>query len=144
MSEDENKAIVRRFIEEVYNNGNFSALGELVSENWTLHTAAGATVIGLEEEQKYVARGRSPFPDYRITIEDMVAEGDKVAVRATRRGTQKEPLRNVPPTDKSVSVARYTIYRLEGGKLVEGWTIDDRYGQFQQLGILPSTDKLGK
>jgi len=144
MSVEENKAVVRRFIEEVYNNCDFSNLEELISEDWVLHTAAGAEIKGIEAEKQYVLQGRSPFSDYHIRIEDMVAEGNKIAVRATRLGKQSEQFRNISPTGKSVNVQRYTIYRLENSKLVEGWTLDDRLGQFQQLGAIPPIEEIGK
>jgi len=144
MSIEKNKEVVRRFIEEVYNNCDFSHLEDFISEDWILHTAAGAEIRGIEAEKKYVVQGRSPFSEYHVAIEDMVAEGDKVAVRATRLGKQTEQFRNISPTGKIVNVARYTIYRLENGKLVEGWTLDDRLGQFQQLGVIPPVEELGK
>jgi predicted ester cyclase len=73
-----------------------------------------------------------------VTIEDMIAEGDKVVVRMTMRGTQQGALGGIPPTGKQVAVSTIDIVRIEGGQIAEEWGIDDRLGMLQQLGLVPA------
>ncbi len=74
----------------------------------------------------------------------MIAEGDKVSVRITIKGTQTGKYQNIAPTGKSITASRFTIHRLENGKLAEGWTLSDRLGMYQQLGALPPASEIGK
>jgi predicted ester cyclase len=78
------------------------------------------------------------FPDLRITIEDMIAEGDKVVTRFTTHGTQQEAFGSIPPTGKQVAVSTIEITRIADGKIAEDWGLDDRLGMLQQLGLVPA------
>jgi predicted ester cyclase len=78
------------------------------------------------------------FPDLRVTIEDMIAEGDKVVIRFTTHGTQQGALGSIPPTGKQVAVPTIEITRIADGKIVEDWGLDDRLGMLQQLGLVPA------
>ena len=78
------------------------------------------------------------FPDLRVTVEDMVAEGDEVATRWSFRGTHQGELMGIPATGKQVEASGITIHRVSGGKIVEGWTILDNLGMMRQLGIIPA------
>ncbi len=80
---------------------------------------------------------RAGFPDLHITIEDIIAEGDKVATRATARGTHKGEFMNIPPTGKQVTVTSIAIQQIAGGKVVEVWVNIDHLGMMQQLGAVP-------
>ena len=82
----------------------------------------------------------SGFPDLRVTIEDMIAERDKVVTRFTTHGTQHGAFGGIPPTGKQVSVSTIEITRIAGGKIVEDWGLDDRLGMLQQLGLVPTMD----
>lgn len=142
MSAEGNKLIIRH-LNEGLNNGDLSVVDELVAENYVLHTTAGPD-IGLEGFKQYLVTVRSIYPDLRITIDDMIAQEDKVAHRFTWRGTHQGGFEGVSPTAKLVTVKAIAISRFDGGKIAEEWTIHDRLGLYQQLGVVPPSDKLGR
>ena len=117
MSIEENKAITRRFVEEPWNKGNVAALDELCAPNYSLNGLGG-----LEELKAAIATFRAGFPDCHFTIEEMIAEGDKVAYRWTARGTHHGEYEGIAPTGKAVTVTGITIIRFAEGKIV-----DDRF-----------------
>jgi steroid delta-isomerase-like uncharacterized protein len=134
MSAKENKAIVRRWNEAI-NTRDVKVLDELASSNYVLHTPGGAR--GLEDLKRSMPTARSAFPDVRITIEDEVAEGDKVVVRYTIRGTHKGEFMGIAPTGKLVTWTGTSIYRIENGRIAEDWFNHDNLGMMQQLGAIP-------
>jgi len=135
MSAKENKAIVRRW-NEVVNTGNVKVLDELAGANYVLHSSGGTR--SLEDLKKGLhTAGRAAFPDTRITIEDEVAEGDKVVIRWTIRGTHKGEYMGIAPTGKQVTMTGISVYRIEKGKIVEDWSNSDMLGMMQQLGAVP-------
>ncbi len=79
------------------------------------------------------------FPDGQMTIEDLVAEGDRVVARTTFNGTHQGEMQGIPATGKAVSVSGITIFRLDNGKIAEGWLVNDNLGLMQQLGVIPAT-----
>ena len=137
MSTEDNKALVRRFFEEVLNQRNMALIDETVSLAYIEHTPSGP-VYGLEGFKQFVNMYFSAFPDVHYTIEDMVAEGDKVVTRWTGRGTHQGPLMGIPPTGKQATVTGIAIDRFEGGKFVESWLEFDALGMMQQLGVIPA------
>ena len=141
MGIEENKAVVRQF-EERTGKGDTSALDELTTNNFVLH----ATGAGRDNDREAVKRNAaivdSAASDTSATVEDIIAEGDKVAIRVTLRYKHTGKLRNVEPTGKDVTIARFRIFRLENGKIAELWNLNDRLGQFQQMGALPPTSEL--
>jgi predicted ester cyclase len=78
------------------------------------------------------------FPELHVTIEDLIAEGDKVVVRMTMHGTQQGALGSIPPTGKQVALSTIDVVRIAGGQIAEEWGIDDRLGLLQQLGLVPA------
>jgi predicted ester cyclase len=99
---------------------------------------------GLEAEKQYIAMIRTAFPDFRLTIEDQIAEGDKVVTRLTARGTYAGGLEDIPSSatvGKQVRVDEILIHRIAGGKAVEGWMAFDVLGLWQQLGAIPRTKR---
>ena len=84
---------------------------------------------------------RSGFPDFQTTIEDLIAEGDKVAVRISWQGTHKGELMGIPPTGKHVKVTEMQIYRMTDGKIIERWVETDVFGMMQQLGIISTPEQ---
>ena|SRR5215831_19630806 len=135
---EENKALVRRFIEEVWNRGNLSLADQLISANYLHHDNATPDFgPGPEGEKKRAGLYRTAFPDLRFTIEDMVAEGETVTSRWSSHGTHRGPLSGIAPTGKTVTISGITINRLAGGKIVEGWVIWDALGMLQQLDLVP-------
>ena len=136
-----NKALVRRFYEEVLERGNLALVDELFASNYVYHEPAVGEVKGPEGIKQLAAMYRTAFPDLRMTIEDLVAEGDKVVSRWTGRGTHRGELMGVAPTGKEMTVTGVVISRIIGGKFVEDWENYDTLGMMQQLGALPAAAK---
>ncbi len=137
MSSEQNKAVISRFTEEILNKGNLSALDDLVAPDY-VNYAAGQP-MGREAFQSDMVRSmRAAFPDWQITIDDMVAEGDKVMVRSTLRGTHQGEFQGVPPTGKPVAMSIMTLYRLANGKIVEDRPLFDMLALMQQISAVPA------
>ncbi len=137
MSLEENKAIVRRYYEEL-NKGNLDVADEVFAPNYIHREASGEIVFqGLEEDKRRSARNRTVLPDVQWTVEDMVAEGDKVVVRLTFRGTHRGELRGIAPTGKELALTGIVIFRLAGGKIEQRWGSYDSAKFWQQLGVSP-------
>jgi len=130
------KAIVRRYIEQVLNKQRYDLIDEFLAENIELH--GSGIPPGLEVVKQWFATFSTAFPDGYTTIEDMVAEEDKVAARITFNGTHQAEMQGIPATSKTVSMAGVTIFRLDNGKIAEGWLISDNLGMMQQLGVIPA------
>ncbi len=138
MSTEENKALIRRFYEEVFNKRNLAALAEFYASDHIDHTLPPGLPVGPEGTRQAIAVMLAGLPDLYITIEDMIAEGDKVVTRFTTHGTQQGTLGSIPPTGKQVAVSTIEITRIADGKIVEDWGLDDRLGMLQQLGLVPA------
>ena len=139
MSTEENKALARREIEEIFNaKGNLDAAAEeIYAPNYISHLPAGNEDLrGLEAIKQFAAGLRRAFPDLQITIEDQIAEGDKVVSRLRSRGTHRGELWGIAATGRQAEVSSVSTNRIEGGKLVEHWTCADRLGMMQQLGVI--------
>ena len=137
MSTQANKAIVRRLIEEAWNQGNLDVIDELVSPHYVLHIDAPGPG-GREGYKQDVVIHRSAFPDLQFTIDDMVAEGDKVVLRATLRGTHQGEYIGIPPTGKAITLTAISIRRIANGQIAEEWVELNMLGLMQQLGVVPS------
>src|SRR5262249_55869509 len=133
MSLEENKAIVRRLFEEGLNRGNAAVADELIAGGFTNHNISSGT-RGPAEFKSTIAMFRTAFPDVVFTIEDEIAEGDRVVARWVMRGTHLGAFRGVPPTGRSAAVGGIGIFRLEGGKVVERWSQLDSASLIRQLG----------
>lgn len=143
MSTEQNKALVRR-LEEVFNRGNISLVDELFAPDFVEHEELPPGIPpGREAVKQLTTMFRSAFPDFKATIDDIVAEGDKVVIRQTWSGTHKGEFMGVPPTGKSVSFGVIDIVRIAGGKLVEHWGQMDNMGMMQQLGAIPTPGQGG-
>jgi steroid delta-isomerase-like uncharacterized protein len=136
MSTEANKNIVRRYVEEVQNEDNLMALEEIAAPGYVNHGAPRGVPPDREGIKQLTAMFRQAFPDGRMTIEDMLAEGDRVATRKTFRGTHRGELMGIPPTGKAVAIRLMDISRLVDGKVVESWHVGDDLGMLQQLGVL--------
>jgi steroid delta-isomerase-like uncharacterized protein len=137
-----NKAIIRRLIEELWNKGNLSLADELFAPNYEHHDASTLDFgRGPESEKKRATLYRAAFPDLRLTIEEIIAEGEIVMTRWSCRGTHKGDLSGIAPTGKQFNISGVTIARLANGKLAEGWVNWDALGLMQQLGIVPELAK---
>ena len=133
MSVEANTARVRRFVEEVLAGGNFAALAELTAPDCVEHTALPGQPPGEGTVARHMVLWRAAFPELQIIIEDMIAEGDRVAVRSTACGTHRGEFLGVPPTGRRVAVATTALYRLAGGQIVERWAVVDTLALLRQL-----------
>ena len=138
MSTEENKALIRRFYEEVFNQRDLAALDEYYAPDHIDHTLPPGLTVDPEGTKQAIAMTLAGFPDLHVAIEDMIAEGDKVVTRFTTHGTQLGAFGNLPPSGKRVAVSTIEITRIAGGKIVEDWGLDDRLGMLQQLGLVPA------
>lgn len=138
MSTEDNKALDRRGFEEVWNQGNLAVIDELSAENVVTHNPPGPPMQGTEAFKQFIQMYRSAFPDTQMTVEDQIAEGDKVVTRWTARGTHQGELMGIPATGKQVTVTGISVSRWANGKTVESWSNFDTLGMLQQLGVVPS------
>jgi steroid delta-isomerase-like uncharacterized protein len=139
---EQNKAIVRRLFEELWNKGNLSVAEELYAPNYTHHDPSTPDFgRGPESERKRATLYRTAFPDLQLTIEDIIAEGETVMARWSCRGTHKGDLSGIAPTGKQFTISGVTIARLTNGKLAEGYVNWDALGLMQQLGVAPELVK---
>jgi steroid delta-isomerase-like uncharacterized protein len=124
---EENKAIFRRYVEEVTNQGNLEVADEIFGR-YLSHQSDGSTLErGPEDVKRFTEEYRSAFPDWRVSIDEQIAEGDKVVNRVTLRGTHQRQFRDMAPTGKEVEVKAVTIFRFsEEGKVVETWDYFDQ------------------
>ena len=136
MSIEENKVLLRRLFEEVWNQGNLATVDELLAADYVLHDPA-MLIRGPEGFKAYVSAFRVAFPDLHATIEDQIAQDDKVAMRFTVRATHKGEFQGLPPTGKQITLSGINIQRFVDGKIVENWVNLDALGLLQQLGVLP-------
>src|SRR5215213_10236086 len=138
-SAEENKAVVRSEMAELFNHtGNLDAVEEIIDPNYVSYEPTSGETRGIEGARQFAATFREAFPDLQNTIEDMVADGDKVVMRFRGSGThQGETEAFGPPTGKSMEMTGIIIKRLSEGKIVEAWTNFDAMGMMQQLGLIP-------
>jgi predicted ester cyclase len=126
--------VVEQLIEQGFNRGNYEALNELLPEQNKEHQAGlHADREGFKRDIQYL---RTAFPDFHLTIEEMVLDGDKVWVRSTARGTNLGPFMG-PPSGKRVEVTVFDLCRVQDGRVVEHWGVPDRFTLLQQIGRLP-------
>jgi steroid delta-isomerase-like uncharacterized protein len=135
MLTEENKAIVRRNIEEGWNQGNTSVFDQLLAATYVGYDMS-RPVQGPAGFKQFYATYRTAFPDTHLTIEDQIAEGDKVVTRWTGTGTNKGPLMGIPPSGKHATITGMIVTRFAGGKVVEEWFDYDLLGMLQQIGAV--------
>ncbi len=142
---EQNKMLVRRAIEEVWNLGNFAVVDELAASDIVVHASTPADEIhGREGVKQFYATLRAAFPDLHFMIEDQIAEGDRVVTRWTARGTHIGVFQGLPPTGKQVRLTGIDIDRIADGKVVECWPNADELGMMRQLGVLPAPEQVGR
>jgi steroid delta-isomerase-like uncharacterized protein len=135
---DVNKNVVRRLFEEVWNKGNLPVTDELLAPNYAHHDTSTPDVgRGPESEKKRATLYRTAFPDLRLTVEDIIADGETVMARWSCRGTHKGDLRGIAPTGKQFTISGISIARFANGKMTEGWVNWDALSLMQQLGVVP-------
>jgi len=137
-----NKNIVRRLFEEVWNKGNLQVTDDLFTPNYFHHDSSTPDVgRGPESEKKRATFYRTAFPDLRLTVEDIIAEGETVVARWSCRGTHKGDLNGIAPTGKHVNLTGISIARFTNGKMSEGFVNWDALSLMQQLGVVPDLAK---
>ena len=139
MSTEEHKAIARRFVEEVINRQNVAVIDEIIAPDFIEHDELPpGTLPGPEGQKQYIGMFLAAFPDLHVTIEDLVAEGDKVVLYQTFRGTHRGEFMGTAPTGIQVTFPGVDIVRLAGSRFVEHWSVIDALGLLQQLGAVPA------
>jgi steroid delta-isomerase-like uncharacterized protein len=135
---EENKTVIRRFLEEIFEGGNLELVDELFAPDYVLHDpSVPGEVEGPEAMKQYINMYRTAFPDTRFTVEDQLAEGDEVVTRWTGEGTHEGELMGIPPTGQRVTVTGIEFDRVSGGKMQETWVNYDALSMMQQLGVVP-------
>ena len=143
MPAEENKAIVRRWVDEAYNPGNVGLMDELFAADFVNHDPANPMVRDLEGLKQDVRTQQEAFPDRHTSIDELLADGDKVIKRFTFRGTQSGEWNGIPATGKQVTLQGIDILRIENGQITEIWWGYDALGVLQQLGVLPQAEQVG-
>lgn len=133
MATEENKVIVRRLFGECFNKGNMAIVDELIAPNYINRSAPPGQKPGPEGVKQRATIFRVAFPDLHNTIEDMIAEGDKVVVRFSSRGTHRDTFLGLPATGKQVTWTGIDIFTIVDGKLVEAWGNSDVLERLRQL-----------
>ena len=140
MSEEDNKAVIRRWI-EAYNNRDMQAEADVLDPGYVAHVpGAPGPLEGLEAWRKFTAPFVEAFPDLRLTVEDILSEGDKVAARVAFHGTHRGEFQGIAPTGKEVAFSSIEVNRVVGGKVEEHWVELDLLGLMQQLGAIPEPE----
>jgi steroid delta-isomerase-like uncharacterized protein len=134
MGAEQNKAVVRRFVSEVFERGSADAVDELVADDFVGHTWGNADREGLKAAMGRVAQG---LTDVAFVIEDEIAETDRVAVRVTARARQVGEFMGRPPSGRSYEIGEIHVFRLRDGRIVEHWHHYDQLGLMRQLGATP-------
>ena len=133
---DKNKALVRRVIDEVFLGGSVDAVDELLSEDFVGH-GGGPGMQGRDGMKDAIGRVSKGLADATMTIDDVIAEGDRVAVRLTSHAVQVGPFMGLPPSGKPYTIGEMHIFRIRDGKVAEHWHEADFLGMMRQLGAPP-------
>lgn len=138
ISTEQNKAVVRAYLEDVWNKQQADLIDQYFTEDALEHSSAGTN--NRETIKNLIPVILNGIPDLKIKINMMVAEGEQVAVHETVSGTQTGEFLGIPPTGKHFSITGTTIIRLVGGKIAELWVVNDNLGMMQQLGVIPAPE----
>jgi steroid delta-isomerase-like uncharacterized protein len=133
---EQNKQVVRTFVEEILNRQRVNLVDELLASDYKLHFPGAPEPLSREAFPAFIAGFPAAFPDFRIAVESMIAEGDEVAVRFVLSGTHQGEFMGVPPTGRKVEVPGHVFYRLRGSKIVDDRPIFDRALLLEQLGVM--------
>ena len=138
MSAEQNKSIVRRWVEEGWNKGNTAVIDQVYAPDYVQHEPAPEMVNSSEALKQYVGTFLTAFPDLNLSVEDLIAEGDKVVWRFKSTGHHNGPFMGMPATGKTGNITGIVIFRLENSRIVEGWVNIDTLGLLQQVGMIPT------
>ena len=129
------KPLIRRFGADLWNHGHLHRADEFLTPNIVSHFTHLPSPTNREGFLAFVTQVRTAFPDVTLTLEDLIAEGDRVMSRVTMRCTHKGELEGIPPTGKVITISAFTVFRLVDGKIAEEWEILDELGMMHQLGL---------
>jgi steroid delta-isomerase-like uncharacterized protein len=132
--QEERKTMMRRAMEDM----DLAMIKSNIGQDYVLHLADGTEIVGADQYIKFVNALVAAIPDIKYKVEDIVADGDIIAIRASFTGTNTGPLRGIPPTGRKVSMREAFFFRLEGDKVVEEWSFINYMALMQQLGLAPS------
>jgi steroid delta-isomerase-like uncharacterized protein len=135
--QEQNKSLVHRF-NDAFNAGNLDEAVSVFSLNAVIHNSGAPDPLSVEGFKQFGGVFRTAFPDGKLTIEDLILEGDKVVSRVSYRGTHPGDMLGIPPTGKTVTVSAMIIDQFADGKIVESWRLFDQMGMMQQLGLIPT------
>jgi steroid delta-isomerase-like uncharacterized protein len=135
MGTQENKANATRFLEEVINRGNVGAIDELTAPKWVDHSTPPGVPPTIEGIKTWIKMFRAAFPDLHYTVDDTIADGDRVVQRVTAHGTMKGDFAGMPASGKSATWSEIHIVRFEGGMAAEHWGVVDQMAMLAQLGF---------
>jgi len=136
MSADANKALIQRIADEIWNEGQLGVIDEIMTAGGRYHGPhMPGGCGGREDWRQAIARYRQAFPDSHVVYEDLLACGDHIVGRWSATGTQQGPMPGSPPTGTRIEISGITIYRFEGGRVVEAWEQLDLLGMWRQLGV---------
>jgi steroid delta-isomerase-like uncharacterized protein len=138
MSIEDQKRLVSEYIERVWNEADLAVFESLVKETFTYHLG-GQPPRDMETTRQFLQAVHAAFPDWRVEIEEIVAEGHVVAARWSGKATHRGVFHGIPPSGKEISVCGVNVYRIEDGKIAEEWEQMDSLGMLQQLGVLPAS-----
>ncbi|MFC6962741.1 ester cyclase [Halocatena marina] len=133
----ENTEIVRKFVEQAFNNGDLGAADEYIAADFVRHDPAAEDIRGRDEYKEFIEMNRDAFPDYHENIESIIAQDDTVMYRWKLHGTQKGEIMGVEPTGNEVEVTGMIEMRLEDGEITELWGDFDALGMLEQLDAIP-------
>ena len=133
---EENKVLVRRYLEEIWNNGNLTVVDEIIAEDFIFHRPVG-DLKGPGALKQYVGAFHKAFPDIHFTLDNQIAEQDEIVTVWTMTGTHKDEIMGITATNKSIRLSGVSITRCAGGKVTENTTYWDRLALMQQLGVIP-------
>jgi steroid delta-isomerase-like uncharacterized protein len=135
----ENRQLYRRWFEQVVSGGDLALADELLGPAYRLHFPGMPEPLDREAHKALVMMFRTAFPDWVETVDDVIAEGDKVVIRVTGRGTHEGDFQGIPPTGTRVTATGVGIGRIENGRIAEAWAAYDALGLMQQLGAVPAS-----
>ena len=137
MSTIDSKALAQRWLEEVWNKGDLNLIDELIAPEYVLHDPTRPGLKGRAGIKGSISMFRQAFPDLTFTVEDQIAETDKIVTRYTVQGTHLGPLMGIPATGKQGTITGIDIYRISNGQIAEAWSNWDTLGLLQRIGVIP-------
>ncbi len=137
MPADDNRAIAQRFF-EAFDRGNWDAIANVCTPDYVGHLSGAPGPMDYAGHKQFGLAFQSAFPDVSHTIEDQIAEADRVVTRVTVRGTHTGNLMGLPPSGRPMAMTGISIFKIVDGRIAEEWTEFDQLGMMQQLGAIPA------